>query len=111
MILDSKLSSENGFQSVFSRINKTIGLLRKLKPTIPRKSLLTIYMSFIRPHLDYDDMIYDRTSNESPFQSLESLQYNAVMAITRSIRGTSSDKLFQELGLETLKSRPWLRKF
>ena len=32
------------------------------------------------------------------------------MAITGAIRGTSSEKLFQELGLESLKSRLWLRK-
>ena len=32
------------------------------------------------------------------------------MAITRTIRGTSSEKLLQELGLETLKSRRWFRK-
>ena len=30
--------------------------------------------------------------------------------ITGAIRGTSSEKLFQELGLESLKSRRWLRK-
>ena len=64
MIIDSKLSYENHLQSVFSRVNKTIGLLRKFQPTLPRKS----------------------------------------------IRGTSPEKLFQELGLETLKSRDWLRK-
>ena len=103
MILDFKLSYENHFQSVFSRVNKTIGLLRKLQPTISRKSLLTIYKSFTRPHLDHGKVVYDQTSNESPHQGIESFQYNVVMAITRSIRGTSSEKLFQELGLETLK--------
>ena len=41
---------------------------------------------------------------------LQSLQYSAAIAITGGIRGTSSDKLFQELDLETLKSRHWLRK-
>ena len=71
---------------------------------------MTIYKSFIRPHLDYGDVVYDRASNESFHQSLESLQYNAAIAITGAIRGTSSEKLFQELGLETLKSRRWLRK-
>ena len=30
--------------------------------------------------------------------------------MTGAIRGTSSVKLFQELGLESLKSRRWLRK-
>ena len=32
------------------------------------------------------------------------------MAVTGAMRGTSSGKLFQELGLESLKSRRWLRK-
>ena len=112
MILDSeRISYENHLQSVFSRINKTIGLLRKFQPTLPRKSLVTIYKSFIRPHLGYGDVIYDRAYNESLHQTLESLQYSAAIAITRAIRGTSSEKLFQELGLETLNSRCWLRKF
>ena len=65
MIIDSKLSYENHLQSVFSRVNKTIGLLRKFQPTFPRKSLLAIYKSFTRPHLDYGDVIYDRASKES----------------------------------------------
>ena len=43
-------------------------------------------------------------------QSLESLQYSAATKITGAIRETSSEKLFQKLGLETLKSRLWLRK-
>ena len=40
-----------------------------------------------------------------PQSSLESLQYSAEIAITWAIRGTSSGKLFQELNLETLKSK------
>ena len=82
MILDSKLSYENHLQSAFSRVNKTIGLLRKLQPTLPRKSLLTIDKSF------------DRVSNDSCHQKLESLQYSAAIAITGAIRGISSEKLY-----------------
>ena len=110
MILDSKVRYENHLQSVFRRVNKTIILLRKFQSTLPRKSLVTIHKSFIRPYLDYGDVIYDRASKESFHKSLESLQYSAAIAITGGIRGTSSEKLFQELGLETLKSRSWLRK-
>ena len=60
MILGSKLIYENYLQSVFSRLNKTIGLLRKIQPTLQRKS----QVSFIRPHLDYVDEVYDRASNK-----------------------------------------------
>ena len=41
---------------------------------------------------------------------IESIQYYAAIAITGAIRGTSSEKLYQELGLESLRSRRWLRK-
>ena len=111
MILDSELISyENHLQSVFSRVNKTIGLLRKFQPAVPRKSLVTIYKSFIMPHLGYGDVIYDRAYNESLHQNLESLQYSAAIAITRAIRGTSSEKLFQELGMETPKIKTLAEK-
>ena len=101
MILDSNLSYEHHTKSILNKANKTIGLLRKFQLILLRHSLITIYKTFIRPHLDYGDVIYDRVFNESFHQRLESIQYNVVIAI----RGTSSEKLFQELGLETLKSR------
>ena len=71
---------------------------------------MTICKSFIKPLLDYGDVVYDRASKESFHQSLEFLQYSTAIAITGTIRGTSFEKLFQKLGLETLKLRRWLRK-
>ena len=47
----------------------------------------------------------------SAFQDkLESIQYNACLAITGATRGISTEKIYQELGLESLKSRRWFRK-
>ena len=43
-------------------------------------------------------------------QRLESLQYNAALAITGVIRGTSKEKLYNELGLESLQNRRLYRK-
>ena len=71
---------------------------------------MTIYKSFIRSHLDYGDVGYNRTSNKLFHQSLESLQYSTAIAIAGEISGTSSEKLFQELVLQTIKSRRWLKK-
>ena len=85
-------------------------LLRRCQPILPRSSLLTIYKTFIRSQLDFADVIYDQAYNSSFHEKLESLQYNACLAITGAIRGTSSEKLYQELGLESLKSRRWFRK-
>ena len=55
-------------------------------------------------------MIYDQTFNMSFQQKMETIQYNAALAITGAIRGSSREKLYQELGLETLQQRCWYRK-
>ena len=89
MFLDLKLNFQEHFENMLNKVNKTIGLLRKLQNTLPRPSLLTIYKSFIRPHLDYGDIIYDHVYNASFQQKIESIQYNAVLAITGVMRGTS----------------------
>ena len=79
--------------------------MRKLQGFLPRQSLVTVHKAFIRPHLDCGDIIYDQTCNESFHQKMESTQYNSALAITTAIRGTSREKLHQELRLETLRKR------
>ena len=41
---------------------------------------------------------------------IEKAQYDVALAITGAIRGTSWEKLFAELGIESLKFRRWFRK-
>ena len=71
---------------------------------------ITIFKSFIKPHLDYGDIIYDRAYNTSFHQNIESIQYNAALPITGAVRGTSREKLYQELGFESFQQRRWYRK-
>ena len=54
---------------------------------LPQHSILTIYKSFVRPHLDYDDILYDQPDNKSFCQKIETVQYNAALAITSAIKG------------------------
>ena len=110
MFLDRKLNFSEHLKTIFQKTNKTIWLLRKLQTLLPRAPLKTIYKSFIRAHLDYSDMIYDQTFNMSFQQKMETIQYNAALAITGAIIGSSREKLYQELGLETLQQRRWYRK-
>ena len=64
MVLDTKLDFSLHLKNVQNKVNKT-KLLRKLQDTLPSTSLITIFKSFIRPHLDYGDIIYDRAYNTS----------------------------------------------
>ena len=85
-------------------------MIRKPQPIIPRAALLTIYKSFLRPHVDYGDVIDDHAFKESFWNKWESVQYNATLAIMGAIRGCSREKLYKGLGLESLKLRWWYRK-
>ena len=64
------------------KTRKIIGLPRKQQPTLRKSTLLTICKPFLRPRIDYGDVICDRAFNESFQKMLESVQYNAALAIT-----------------------------
>ena len=105
-----KLTFEEHLANVFKTVHRTIGLMRKLQSVLPRITLVTIYKAFVRPYLDYWDILYDQVFNSYFPDRQESIQYNACLAITGAIRGTSTEKLYQELGLVPLRLRRWYRK-
>ena len=47
---------------------------------------MTIYKS---PHLGYGDVVYDQPSNKLFCRKFESVQYNAALAISGAIKGSS----------------------
>ena len=95
-------------------------MLKHLSNYLPRKTLDQLYKLYVRPHLDYGDVIYhfpakicDLSHNITLPKltgKLESVQYSAALAITGTWRGTSRDKLYLELGWESLNFRRWSRR-
>ena len=85
------------------------GVIKRLSKMLPQHSLLIIYKSFTRPHLDYGDILYEQP-NKTFCQKIETNQYNAALAITDAIKGTSQIKLYNELGLESLEFGQWFRQ-
>ena len=79
-----------------------IGLIRRLSVNLPQNALLTIYKSFIRPHLDYGDILNDKPNNKNFQNKMEKVQY---IAITGGIQVTSRERLYDELGLHSLVKR------
>ena len=72
--------------------------MTKLSLNLSRNSLLTIYKTFVRPILNYADIIYDKPLAESFKDKLERVQYNAALVITVTVKGTSRDRIYRELG-------------
>lgn len=68
--------------------------MRRLSVNLPQSALLAIHKSFIRPHLDYGD-----TNNKNFQNEIKKLQYKACLEITGAMRGTSREKLYEQLRL------------
>ena len=96
MFLDEKLNFGEHRKYIVKKVNKSIGLLRKLQMVLAMRSVINIYKSFVRPLplLDCGDNILDQAFNKLLHDNLESIQYDASLAITGAIKGTSREKLY-----------------
>ena len=65
VVLDSKLDFNIHIEQKIKKCNKIIGLITRISVSLPRKALPTIYKSFVRPHLDYGDTLYDKPDNQN----------------------------------------------
>ena len=92
IILDSNLNFNTHIDQKIKKCNKLIGLIRRLSVKLPRDALLTIYKPFIRPTLDYGDILYDKPNNENFQNKIEKVQYQACLTVLGAIQGTSRDK-------------------
>ena len=92
LFLDSKLSFFDHINEKIKKATKGVNVIRKINLLLPCSSLLTINKSFVKPHLDYCNVIYDQPNNSRLSDKIESVQYNAALAITGAIRGTSREK-------------------
>ena len=66
-IIDSKLEFNKHFDFVMTKVNNMKTLLEKLRNILPQDPLLTLYKNFVRQHLDFDDVVYDKVCNNKIF--------------------------------------------
>ena len=81
-MFDKRLAFDRHVEEMIQGAIKDIGLITRLRRYLPKNSLLTIYRAYVRLHLDYGDVVYYYPGNASFMQKLESVQYNASLAIT-----------------------------
>ena len=86
LILEEKLNFKQHIASATSKVNKGVSITKKLRYSLPRKSLNTIYKAFLRPLIDYGDIFYDQPQNDSFSEKLELIQYKAALAIAGAIQ-------------------------
>ena len=65
LVLDQQLNFNDHIQSKMTKCCKMISIIKRLSVNVSRGVLLRIYKSFIRLHLDYGEIIYDKPNNKS----------------------------------------------
>ena len=81
-----------------------IHIMHKLKFKLDRKSLETIYLTFIRPLLEYGDVIWDNCTQYEK-NELDKIQNEAARITTGTTKLVSLDNLYKEVGWQTLHRR------
>ena len=109
LILDETLNFAEHIKEAIIKARRGIGLIRFLSRYVHRDVLDQMYKLYARPHLDYGDIVY-HNQNSSLMSKLESTQYAPALAVSGAWRGTNTDKLFEELGWESLAHRRWYRR-
>ena len=110
IILDSKLSFSSRIQAAINKARKAIGMLKFMSKYLPRNTQNDLYKLYVRPHQDYGDVFYHLPQREDGSENcmmsrLESVHYFTALAVTGAWKGTSRDRLYKELGWESLNSR------
>ena len=57
--LGKKLNFSHHIKDKISKVSIGFAVIKKIQNNLPKESLLTIYKSFIRAHLDYGDVVYN----------------------------------------------------
>ena len=79
---------------ISSKVNKILGLLRRVKYYLPYNAQLLFYNSLVLPIFDYADLVWDDKDSASLMKELQILQNKAAKLIfDRSLHSSSTDAL------------------
>ena len=105
--ISSDFTWEKHIKDLSSKASKAVGLLWKLSADLPRNCLENIYITCIRPIMEYGNQLFDN-SPACHLKLLEDVQRKAALLCTKALPRTHHNILLQDLGWSTLSNR---RKF
>ena len=104
LTLSENMKWDQHIETILKSASKIIGIMRKLKYNFTRKALNQIYLSYVRPILEYSCIVWDGCTTEQS-DSVEKLQNEAARIVTGLTRSVSLENLYRECGWESLQSR------
>ena len=111
--LGVSLSSDGSWHTHISNItssaSKVLGTMRALKYKLKRNTLNHLYLTYLRPILEYASILWDScTINEK--ETIEKIQYEAARIVTGLTRSVSIERLLKEIGWVSLADRRKIQK-
>lgn len=104
VILQNDCKWDLHINAIITKCRPLVNCLRTFKYRLSRKALENLYKSYILPHFDYADVLWDNCTIAQS-EELEALHLDALRTIIGSVRGTSHEKLYSESGFTTLYER------
>ena len=86
-----------------------VSLLKYLSKFVDRTVLDLSYKLYVRPHLDYGDVIF-HNQRDDLMKLIELVQYKAALIVSGCRQGTSRERLHDEIGWESLSDRRWAHR-
>ena len=107
--LGSNGSWSNHIDNILASASKTIAIMKKMKYNLSRRALNQIYLSYVRPILEYSCIVWDGCTEQCS-EKLEKLQNEAARIVTGLTKSVSLAKLYQECGWDSLADRRQYQK-
>ena len=104
LMISSDFSWNSHTKIIQEKAFKRLGALRRHKFDLDRRSLSKLYTTFLRPMLEYSDIIWDNCNLETR-RNLENVQLDAARILTGATKLCSTQKLYNDTCLEPLKNR------
>ena len=88
---------------------KGIGMMRRMKPYVPKYTLMHVYNALIMPYFDYCSLVWDTCSNYL-IENLQKLQNRAARVISGKTYEIRSREILSDLGWQPLEKRMKFKK-
>jgi hypothetical protein len=93
------------------KAKKCLGVIRHLKHKLDRGSLETLYTSFVRPIIEYADVVWDvPADNRHTLDVLDKVQKEAAKIVSGATARCTTQELHDELSWEPLAARRRLHR-
>ena len=106
LIISKDLSWKIHLITICHKAAKRVDMLKSLRYKLDRKTLEIIYLSFIRPLLEYGDVVWDNTPrHEKYYTDLEKMQIDAMLTVCGYGNYSSKSLLYADTNWQLLSTR------